>query len=102
MAGVSSYILAEAAEADVSDIFDYTLGAHGSKQAADYLSGLEEALAALVQQPGLGRARPEIREGLHSIPYQHHVIFYRIMTDHLRIVRILHARRDLPAHLMDA
>lgn len=101
MARISSYILSDIAENDVSDIYDYTHGTHGPKQAADYLNGLDGALSALVQQPGLGRSRSEIRDELYSFPYRHHVIFYRMMPDHLRIVRILHARRDLPAYLTD-
>lgn len=28
-----------------------------------------------------------------------HIIFYRICTDHIRIVRVLHGSRDLPQFL---
>lgn len=102
MTGLSSYRLSAIAESDVSEIFDYTLETHGRGQAAEYLTGLEETLSALMRRPGLGRVRAEIRAGLCSFLYRRHVIFYRVMEDHLRIVRILHARRDLPASLKDA
>ncbi len=98
MSKITSYILADVAEHDASDIYDYTQETHGTRQAETYLAGLETTLGSLVEQPNLGRERPEIREGLRSFIYEQHTIFYRIMSDHLRIVRVLHSRRDMPRH----
>ncbi len=99
MSKITSYILANIAERDVSDIYDYTLNSYGSKQAKIYLEGLETTLAMLVKQPHLGKERPEIRKYLRSFLYDQHTVFYRIMGDHIRIVRVLHSRRDLMRHL---
>lgn len=101
MSVITSYVLSDIAETDVSDIYDYTCTAHSAKQAVTYLLGLEDSLTTLVAQPRLGKLRPEIRAGLYSYIYEQHVIFYRIMTDHIRIVRVLHGRRDMPTHLKD-
>ncbi|MFD1615673.1 type II toxin-antitoxin system RelE/ParE family toxin [Gelatiniphilus marinus] len=34
--------------------------------------------------------------GLYSITEQGHVIFYRILKNHIRIVRVLHGSKDMP------
>lgn len=91
-----TYLLSLEAEADLGDIFDYTSEQFGIDQAASYLSELEAQLIQLTTNPKLGRERKEIRAGLRSIACNSHVIFYRIRTDHIRIVRILHGSRDLP------
>jgi len=99
MEKTTSYVLSKIAAADVSSIYDYTSSEHGSAQAAKYLEGLEQTLISLSERPGLGRARTEIRKDLHSFLYEKHTIFYRIMPEQIRIIRILHARRDMPRWL---
>jgi len=43
--------------------------------------------------------REEIRTGLRSFVHGNHIIFYRIFTSRIRIVRILHARQDIQQNL---
>ena len=90
------YILSPEADADLEAIFDYTETEFGYRQAVRYLTECEQQLLRLADNPTMGRHRPEIKEELYSFPYESHVVFYRIMPDHIRIVRVLHARRDLP------
>ena len=98
MNDITHYVLSDIAEADISDIYDYTVSKHGAAQAAVYLSGLDRFLDNLVDQPTMGKARNDIRDGLRSFQYEHHTIFYRLLDDHIRIVRILHSSRDMPRH----
>ena len=93
-----TYILSEAADEDLEEIFDYTEKHFGFAQAEKYLLEIEERLQQLCISPELGKRRDEIREGLYSFPKDSHIIFYRIADDHLRIVRILHGSKDLPLH----
>ena len=96
---ISFYELAPMAAQDVEDIFDYTEGEYGFDQAVDYVSGLEELFQGLVENPEMGKARNEIKAGLRSFPKGQHIIFYRILDKHIRIVRVLHASRDLTKFL---
>ena len=98
MSDLRSYILSDNAENDISEIYDYTESAHGTGQASTYLSGLETTLNMLVDGPNLGKLRPEIRKELRSFIYEKHIIFYRVLSDHIRIVRVLHSRRDIPKY----
>lgn len=82
-------------EAD-NDIFDYTELEHGFDQAIQYLMSLEEIFKNLVLHPEIGRQRNEIKNGLLSILEQYHVVFYIILNNHIRIVRVLHGRKDIP------
>ena len=53
----------------------------------------------LIDQPELGRKRNEIRSELRSLVCEQHIIFYRVMNDNIRIIRVLHGSRDIPKFL---
>ena len=97
-----THVLSQAAEEDLAQIFDYTELEFGLGQAIQYLSEMEKEFYQLRDNPALGRERKEIRAGLRSVPYQSHIIFYRILDNQIRLVRILHASRDLPKFLKDS
>jgi len=92
---VYKYILSEEAEKDIEEIFDFGEYKFGFSQAIKYLSDIQDQIEAITTNPGIGKKRNEIKMWLYSIPYVSHVIFYRIMDDHIRIVRILYGGRDL-------
>lgn len=93
------YSLSREADEDLVSIYDYTFEQFGKAQAVTYLSDLDSLLDDLCQNPQMGRERIEIREGLRSLVYESHVVFYRILPDHIRIVRVLHGSRDIPKFL---
>lgn len=97
--GNSDYELSAEADQDISEIFDYTHDEFGLAQAKAYITEMESIFFVLADNPESGRMRDEIREGLFSLPYQSHVIFYRILSAKIRIVRILHGSRDFLALL---
>ncbi len=90
------YILSHDADLDLEEIYDHTRAKFGDDQAAQYLLDLESIFEALSKTLEMGRARDEIKPGLRSFPKISHVIFYRLMKDHVRIIRVMHASRDLP------
>lgn len=89
------YRLSQEADRDLGNIFDYTAREFGIDQAVSYVSGFEAVLVSLAANPGLGRKRDEIRNGLRSFAKGSHTIFYRVLKSHIRIVRILHGSRDI-------
>ncbi len=92
------YILSEAADKDLEDIFGYTFEDFGFDQAEKYLLEIEEIFQNLILNPHLGKSRNEIKKGLYSFPKDNHIIFYRILDNHIRIVRVLHGSRDVPKY----
>lgn len=101
MGGITSYKLSDIAEKDISSIYDYTATQHGGEQAIKYLTGLDNSFASLVEHPEIGKIRSEIRLDLRSFIFEHHVIFYRLHHDYVRIVRVLHKSSDMPRFLND-
>lgn len=45
----------------------------------------------------MGRARSELRPGVHSIPVGNYLIFYRFDETRVSVVRVLHGARNLRA-----
>ena len=96
---MEAYLLSLEAEADIGDIFDYSEREFGFERAVQYLTDMERVLKSLLDNPFSGRERKDIRAELFSIPYVSHIIFYRVMKDHINVVRILHASCDQIKHL---
>ncbi len=94
------YILSEIADKDLEDIFDYTLEEFGLDQAERYLLELEKSFQNLLLNSQLGKKRDEIKKGLYSLPKDNHIIFYRILQNHIKIIRVLHGSRDIPKYFL--
>ena len=93
---LDSYVLSEDADIDLDEIFDYTEQEHSFNQAIKYLTDLENVFESLVMNPHIGRIRNEIKDGLLSISQKEHIVFYRILKNHIRIVRVLHGSKEIP------
>lgn len=92
------------ATADVDSAIDYYRNTAGPDIAEDFVNDFEAAISHLTQHPLSGSLRfgyeleiPDLHSwSLTKFPY---LIFYLPDEDHLDIWRVLHARRDIPAHL---
>lgn len=89
------YELSQDADDDLVRIYDYTSEQFGNEQAIKYLTGLEDIFQNLCKNPLSGRNRNEIAEGIRSISFVSHVVFYKLKEEKLLIVRVLHASRDV-------
>ena len=84
----------EEALADLASIADYGTSNHGWPAAEAYLLSIDGALEQLQRYPLSGMARSELANGLRSLSFRQHHIFYLFSDDHLSIVRILHKSVD--------
>lgn len=89
------YVSAQA-EANIDSIAEYTTNTWGRVQTDVYLTKLDDGFRLLARNPLLGRSCDSIRVGLRRYEIEKHVVFYRIVTGGIRIVRVLH-QRMLPA-----
>ncbi len=92
--------LTKAARADLRRIYAYTFGKWGEPQADTYLDALRQAMDRIAI--GLTTATPlrsrhpdmfKLRQGRHL------VIFQRRDDERILVVRVLHERMDIDAHL---
>lgn len=92
---MASFVLTRAAYADLEDIESYTLETWGEAQRDRYISDLFEKFGVVAANPELGRLRPELAEGVRSLPHERHVVFYEIVAGRIHILRVLHHARDV-------
>ena len=98
---MTAYLVSPLARADLDEIWDYV--AKDSPAAADrLLARFQEKFLLLAKQPLLGQTREELRAGIRSFVVGNYVIYYQLVNDRIRVVRVLHGSRDVGALLSDS
>lgn len=92
---MSNYLLSPEKISDLQDIYLFTIGEWGEKQAEKYLDEIYAAFDRLTQHPSIGRSRGELSTGLRSFPIGAHVIFFMPWQNDIAIARVLHGARDV-------
>jgi toxin ParE1/3/4 len=91
--------LSPLAQADLDDIWTYTIVQWDEAQAQAYLLGLDTTMKLLAENPRIGRAIDEIRKGYFKFPAASHLLIYRLKPDAIEFMRILHGRMDVERHV---
>ena len=100
---MTGYLLSPAAQADLSEIWDYTARNWDLAQAERYILAIRDSCEALADGTKQGRRIDDIRSGYLKMAVGSHFLFYRITDDgQIDVVRILHQRMDVSARLDDA
>ena len=90
------YRLSSLAEQDLEEIWFYVAEAASPTTADRLIDAIFERFELLVEQPLMGRNRPEFGAGVRSFAVENHIIYYR-HGEGLLIARVLHGRRDQAA-----
>jgi toxin ParE1/3/4 len=93
------FVVSPRAQADIDDIWEYTVGRWGTRQAETYLRLIKEAVEAVATDPRAGRTCDDVRPGYRKYLVGSHVLFYRVTATAVVVVRILHQRVDVERHL---
>lgn len=96
---MAEFRLRPAARADIEAIWADILAAWSEEQADAYVEGLFSAFVSLAEFPLAGKAIDDVRPGYRSKPCGSHVIFYRVQSYGVEIVRLLHAHMLAELHL---
>ena len=91
---MAEYRLTPAAERDLEAIWIYSLQRWGVEQANRYIDILTATFAYLAQSPKTAPACDQIRPGYRRRSVERHIIYFRITTYGIAIVRVLHDRMD--------
>lgn len=91
--------ISQSAEADLLDIFLYSIEEFGVAQAERYKILLENAFQALSETPGMARLRRGISPPVRVLPVEKHMIIYTIREDGqtVYVLRVRHQREDWAA-----
>ncbi len=91
--------IAPQAEADLADIWDHIAKESGSAVTSDRLvDSLTDRFFLLANHPYIGRRRDDdLRAGLRSFSVREYIVLYRIESDDVLILSVVHGRRDIEA-----
>ena len=87
------YRLSPLAEQDLEEIWSYVAEDASHATADRLIDAITNRFELLVEQPRMGRLRPEFGEGVRSFTVENYVIYYRHERD-VWVARLLHGRRD--------
>ncbi|WP_349957961.1 type II toxin-antitoxin system RelE/ParE family toxin [Rhizobium sp. ZPR3] len=90
--------LSPLAEADLEDIWRYTVESWSLRQAEIYHAEIFEALEGLASGLKIGRPA-DIRHGYFKYAVGSHMVYYLLRDAEIAIIRILHRRMDVGRHL---
>ena len=99
---MKGYVLSPAAQADLSQIWDYSARNWDAEQADRYILAIRDACEAVADGRRQGRPIDDIRPGYRKLAVASHCLFYRITDAGLiDVIRILHQRMDVASRLQD-
>jgi toxin ParE1/3/4 len=87
-------MISEAAVSDLTEIWIY-ISEDTSNTADSFIDKIYEKCELISENPHIGRQRDELMKGIRSFPMRRYLIFYRIRSEVVEIVRILSGYRDL-------
>lgn len=91
---------------DLRDAAAHHAGEVDPATARRLIDAVEQAFALIARRPGIGSPRYAVEldlPGLRARPVEQfpYLIVYLEREDHIDVLRILHARRDIPTSLQD-
>ena len=93
--------LSVTADADLFDILAYGTASFGEAASDNYYLGLCDAFDMLCERPLAGERYEDSELGLRRWLYRQHRIFYRVDSDVILIVRVIHVAADVVRWLRD-
>ena len=96
---MAEYRLSPRAQRDLDAVFDYTMAQWGLPQAMRYTDLIEGTCADLAEAPQQAQGCAHIRPAYRRRSVEQHVIYFRLTSYGVAIVRILHQRMDTARHL---
>jgi len=96
---VAEIILSGAARNDLVEIGEYGEAQFGWGAADAYQDDIEHSFDRLANYPLSGEAKEAWGRGIRCLVCNRHRIIYRVSSDAVQILRIMHHSRDVPKHL---
>ena len=96
---MAEYRVTPAAERDLESIWTYTSSQWGAAQAERYVDMLTAAFTELAQSPRRAQNCDHIRANYRCSGIGRHVIYFRITSYGIAVVRALRERMDAPKRL---
>lgn len=95
------YALTNEAHSDLEEIWTYTAENWSKEQADRYFNLIIDEINYICKNTAAGRPMNHVKEGYRASKVKSHLIFYRVLSDRVEIIRILHERMDIENRLND-
>lgn len=86
--------ITDRAEADIEDIYLYIARESYQSYAESFASKAFKTFDLLCQNPLMGTERPRSGQGVRFYPVDKANIYYRVVSDRLQVLRVLHSALD--------
>jgi toxin ParE1/3/4 len=90
------YIIAPEAAKDLEEISTY-YSINNAEAGEKLIDEFEARCKYLVSFPNIGRSYKNIRSYLRGISFSGYILFYRVGSDEIEILRVVNGNRDLEA-----
>lgn len=91
-----AFLVSATVEHELDDIWLYIATESSSIEIADrVIDSITLKFLEIARHPYIGRRRDDLRHGLRSVPVGAYLIIYRVDNSDVRILHVLHGRRDL-------
>lgn len=87
------------AKQDLKNIWLYSFKNWGHRQADKYYDELLEGITVIVNNPKIGINRDDIRQGYRQYHINRHMVFYRLTSTRIHVVRVLGDSMDVERHV---
>ena len=99
---MGTYVLSLNAQESLKEIKAYSTEKFGEDQTRIYLGRLRDRMRYLADNPERGQARNETRWGYYSYFEGSLTIYYKILSDQIAIIDILHQSMEPMRHLLES
>ncbi|WP_225073249.1 type II toxin-antitoxin system RelE/ParE family toxin [Desulfuromonas sp. CSMB_57] len=96
---MSRVTLTPKAKGDLDDIWDFTFARWGMDQAEKYVRELWAVMEKQATDLATSIDIADMRPGYRKVYAGSHVIFFKVLSDGIDVVRILHQKMDFNRHL---
>lgn len=93
------YFLSPEAQESLRQIKAYSIQQFGAERTRLYLQDILNCFRALAENPHQGLSRDELKPGYFSSFVGTHTIYYRIKSDRIEIIDVLHQSMEPERHL---
>jgi toxin ParE1/3/4 len=93
------YRLYQKAIEDLESIYLYSVAQFGIKRTDNYILDIEKTFQQLANNPEIARKCYYIRRNLRAITYGSHIIFFKVTSNGIAIIRVLHQSMNHEKHI---
>ncbi|MEI8075141.1 MAG: type II toxin-antitoxin system RelE/ParE family toxin [Bacteroidota bacterium] len=91
--------ISKKAISDLEEIWLYTVETWSVEQADRYYNLIFDEINFICKNYYSGKSMEHVRKGYLAAKVKSHLIFYRVQTNRIEIIRILHERMDIENRL---